>query len=64
MDFGFMNYFAAVELAWDRDHDVVYLIRTYRQKETTPIIHASVLRHWRRELQRPACLAMIFSTSR
>jgi len=41
---GWLNYFAAVELAWDRDHDVVYLIGTYRQKETTPIIHSSVLR--------------------
>ena len=44
IDFGFTNYFAACELAWDRDHDVVYLIGTYRQKETTPIIHSSVLR--------------------
>jgi hypothetical protein len=51
MDFGFTNYFAAVELAWDRDHDVVYLIRTYRQKETTPIIHSAVLRRWGKELR-------------
>jgi hypothetical protein len=51
MDFGFTNYFAAVELAWDRDHDVVYLIRTYRQKETTPIIHSAVLRKWGKELR-------------
>ncbi len=51
LDFGFTTYFAAVELAWDRDHDVVYLTRTYRQKETTPVIHASVLRRWGKQLR-------------
>ncbi len=51
LDFGWDHPFAAVELAWDRDHDVVYLIRTYRQKETTPIIHSSVLRRWGKSLR-------------
>jgi phage terminase large subunit-like protein len=46
MDFGWTHNFAACELAWDRDHDIVYLIRAFRQKESTPIMHAATLRHW------------------
>jgi hypothetical protein len=30
MDFGWDHPFAAVDLAWDRDHDTVYVIRAYR----------------------------------
>ena len=51
MDFGWTHNFAACELAWDRDHDVVYLIRTYRMKEATPIMHAATLRAWGRNLR-------------
>jgi phage terminase large subunit-like protein len=46
MDFGFTHNFAACELAHDRDHDIVYLIRAFRQKESTPIMHAATLRAW------------------
>src|SRR5262249_25786868 len=51
MDFGWTHAFAAVELAWDRDADVIYVVRTYRVKETTPIVHAGALRAWGKELR-------------
>jgi phage terminase large subunit-like protein len=51
MDFGWTHNFAAAEVAWDRDHDVVYLIRTHRMKEATPIMHAATLRAWGRHLR-------------
>ena len=51
MDFGWDHPFAAVELVWDRDADTVYVSRTYRVKETTPITHAAALRAWGKELR-------------
>jgi len=51
LDFGFTHFFAACELAHDRDHDCVYLIKAFRQKETTPIIHAATLRTWGKHLR-------------
>src|SRR5215813_12576996 len=50
MDFGWDHPFAAVELAWDRDSDVVYVARTHRLREASPIIHAAALRAWGKEL--------------
>jgi phage terminase large subunit-like protein len=50
MDFGWDHPFAAVELVWDRDTDTVYVARTYRVREATPIIHASALRPWGQRL--------------
>jgi hypothetical protein len=50
MDFGWDHPFAAVELVWDRDTDTVYVSRTYRCRETTPIMHAAALRPWGKEL--------------
>lgn len=46
LDFGWDHPFAAVNLAWDRDADCVYVTKTYRQKESTPIMHAAALRPW------------------
>ncbi len=46
MDFGFDHPFAAVNIAWDRDADVVYVTKTYRSAQTTPPIHASAIRPW------------------
>jgi hypothetical protein len=43
---------AAVKLAWDRDNDVVYVIRAWREKHTTPVLHAEALRSWGRRLIR------------
>ena len=50
MDFGWDHPFAAVELVWDRDTDTVYVSRTHRLKEASPIIHAAALRPWGKEL--------------
>src|SRR5215467_7761533 len=46
-DFGWTHYAAFCELAWDRDLDIIYLKRTLRLKEQTPIEHAQAIRHWR-----------------
>jgi phage terminase large subunit-like protein len=51
MDFGWDHPFAAVELAWDRDTDTVYVTKAYRLKEATPVIHAGALRAWGKELR-------------
>jgi phage terminase large subunit-like protein len=51
MDFGWDHPFAAVELVWDRDTDTVYVARTHRLKEASPIIHAATLRTWGKELR-------------
>jgi phage terminase large subunit-like protein len=50
LDFGWTHPSAAVELAWDRDTDTVYVIKTMRLAETTPVIQASVLRPWGKDL--------------
>lgn len=46
IDFGWDHPFAAAHLAWDRDADVVYVIKVYRVREQTPIYHAAALRRW------------------
>jgi phage terminase large subunit-like protein len=51
MDFGWDHPFAAVELVWDRDTDTVYVSRTHRLREASPIIHAATLRAWGKELR-------------
>lgn len=51
MDFGWEHPFAAVQLAWDRDADVVYVTKAYRMSRGTPVTHAGALRGWGRELR-------------
>ena len=46
LDFGWDHPFAAVNLAWDRDADVIYVSKTYREPKTTPVIHAAAIRPW------------------
>jgi phage terminase large subunit-like protein len=46
MDFGWDHPFAAVELVWDRDTDTVYVARTHRLKEASPVMHAAAIRPW------------------
>ena len=46
MDMGWDHPFAAVEIVWDRDSDTVYVTRTHRLREATPVLHASTLRAW------------------
>lgn len=46
MDFGWDHPFAAVSCLWDRDADVIYVTKTYREREQTPVIHAAAIRPW------------------
>ena len=46
MDFGWDHPFAAVELAHDRDADVVYVTKVYRVRQETPVLHSAALRAW------------------
>lgn len=46
MDFGWDHPFAAVELAHDADSDVVHVVKAYRVREQTPVIHAAALKPW------------------
>jgi Terminase large subunit, T4likevirus-type, N-terminal len=41
MDFGWDHPFAAVELVWDREQDVVYVSKCHRLREATPIMYAA-----------------------
>jgi phage terminase large subunit-like protein len=50
MDFGWDHPFAAVEVIWDRDSDTVYITKTYRLREASPVLHAAALKAWGREL--------------
>lgn len=40
LDFGWDHPTAMIELAWDRDNDIVYLINEYSAREKTPSEHA------------------------
>ena len=46
IDFGIDHPFGAVNLAWDRDADCVYVCKTFRQRGVTPIIHAAAIKPW------------------
>jgi len=46
LDFGYDHPFAAASLAWDRDADCIYVTNEYRQRESTPVIHAAAIRPW------------------
>lgn len=46
LDFGWDHPFGAVEVAWDRDADVVYVTKEYREREATPVIHSAALKPW------------------
>lgn len=46
LDFGWDHPFGAAGCAWDRDADVFYVCQEYREKETTPVIHAAAVKPW------------------
>src|SRR6516165_2847422 len=52
IDFGFTHPTAAVEVVWDRDQDIVYVTKTHRLAEASPIIHAAALRPWAQDAPR------------
>jgi hypothetical protein len=54
VDFGWTHYAAFCELWWDRDLDCVYLVRSIRLKEQTPLQHVEVVRNWRLRWAWPA----------
>jgi hypothetical protein len=45
-DFGYDHPFGAVNLAWHKDADVIYVTATYREEKQTPIIHAAAVKPW------------------
>jgi phage terminase large subunit-like protein len=46
LDFGWDHPTAAIQMAWDRDADCVYVVSTYRKSEATPVIHAAAVKAW------------------
>lgn len=45
IDFGYDHPFAAVWVAWDRDTDTVYIYDTFKERHTSPPLHASAIKH-------------------
>ncbi len=46
LDFGWDHPTAAVELAYDGDHDIIYVTREYRARQKTPVQHCLTLGQW------------------
>lgn len=46
VDFGYDHPFGSVNIAWDRDADIVYVTKNYRSRQTTPVIHAAAIKPW------------------
>ena len=46
VDFGWDHPFAAVSCAWDKDADVWYVTKCYRERTATPVIHSASVRPW------------------
>jgi phage terminase large subunit-like protein len=50
LDFGFDHPSAAVEIAWNRDEDVVFVTKTFRIRQASPREQVKTLRTWGRDL--------------
>jgi hypothetical protein len=46
LDFGWDHPFAAVNMAWNRDADCIYLCAEYTAREQTPVVHAAAIKPW------------------
>lgn len=46
IDFGWDHPAAAAQLAWDRDADCIYVIKSHRAREQTPILFAPTVNAW------------------
>lgn len=46
MDFGWDHPFGAVNLAWDRDADCIYVCKEYAARESTPVVHSAGIKPW------------------
>lgn len=44
VDFGISHPFAWVLIAWDREVDIIYVLRTYRASNETPLLHCTAIR--------------------
>ena len=53
-DFGWDHPAAFCEMWWDRDLDVIYLVRTLRLRHKTPLQHVDAVRSWRLRWAWPA----------
>jgi hypothetical protein len=46
VDFGWDHPFGAVNLAWDRDADCIYVCKEYAARESTPVVHSAGIKPW------------------
>ncbi len=46
IDFGWDHPTTAVNLAWDRDNDTVYVTACYTRSEAVPAIHSAAIKSW------------------
>lgn len=46
VDFGWDHPFAAVNLAWDKDADCIYVCKEYAARESTPVVHSASIKPW------------------
>lgn len=46
IDFGYDHPFGAVNCAWDKDADIFYICKEYREREATPHTHAAAIKPW------------------
>jgi hypothetical protein len=47
VDFGYGDHpFAAVKIAWDKEADILYLTREFKEKRIEPAMHADCLETW------------------
>lgn len=46
LDFGWDHPFAAVNMAWDRDADCVYLCKEFAARESTPVVQSAAIKPW------------------
>ena len=46
LDFGWDHPTAAVQLAHDRDSDIVYVVKDYRKSQATPLVHSDAVKPW------------------
>lgn len=46
MDFGWDHPTTGVEIAWDAEADIIYVVKAYAESRQIPAIHASALKPW------------------
>ena len=46
IDFGIDHATAYAEVAYDADNDIIYLIKEYKRKGETPLVHSAAIKSW------------------